>query len=116
MLLEDRDDAFLNHNANVPVGVLSVHVFGCQHLIMNGDSVPDSYQLYGKVSVGPLAKNTSVTTQTKRGKIIWNEILNFPVAVSRDLHSSFSQAVVYSSSHSCHTSLYRHDGSISWIT
>ena len=64
---------------------MSVHVFGCQHLIMDGDSVPDNYQLYGKVSVGPLAKNTSVTTQTKRGKITWNEVLNFPVVVSLNL-------------------------------
>jgi hypothetical protein len=49
---------------------------------MDGDSVPDNYQLYGKISVGPLAKSTSVTTQTKRGKIVWNEVLNFPILVS----------------------------------
>ena len=55
---------------------------------MDGDSVPDDYQLYGKVSVGPLAKNTSVTTQTKKGKIIWNEVLNFPTVVS-PLHCRF---------------------------
>ena len=61
---------------------MSIHVFGCQHLIMDGDSVPDNYQLYGKISVGPLAKSTSVTTQTKRGKIVWNEVLNFPILVS----------------------------------
>lgn len=64
-------------------GVLSVHVFGCQNLIVDGDSIPDNYELYGKVSVGTLAKNTSIATQTRKGKIIWNEVLNFPITVSQ---------------------------------
>lgn len=74
-------------NFSHQVGVLSVHVFGCQQLIMDGDSVPENYQLYGKLSVGPLAKNTSVRMQTKKGKIIWNEVLNFPILVSYILFS-----------------------------
>ena len=61
---------------------MSVHVFGCQHLIIDGESVPENYQLYAKVSIGPLAKSTSVIMQTKKGKIIWNEVFNFPIVVS----------------------------------
>ncbi|XP_028415755.1 C2 calcium-dependent domain-containing protein 6-like [Dendronephthya gigantea] len=74
-------------------GVLSVHVFGCQHLIMDGDSIPDSYQLYGKVSVGTLVKSTSVTTQAKKGKIIWNEVLNFPITIVSQMKDWSNQAV-----------------------
>ena len=57
---------------------------------MDGESVPDNYQLYGKVSVGPLAKSTSVNMQTKKGKIVWNEVFNFPIVVSPLLFNSFS--------------------------
>lgn len=92
-LLKDSDDVFLKHSANLPVGVLSVHVFGCQHLMLDGDSLPDSYIVYGKVSVGSVAKSTSVIQQTKRGKIVWNEILNFPITIIAQMKDWTNQVV-----------------------
>ncbi|XP_046841616.1 C2 calcium-dependent domain-containing protein 6-like isoform X3 [Xenia sp. Carnegie-2017] len=95
LLIEDREDAFLTLDANIPVGVLSVHVFGCQQLIMDGDSIPDTYRLYGNISVGSLAKNTSETMRKKKGKILWNEVLNLPVGIASQM-KHWSNQIVFS--------------------
>lgn len=93
LLLNDNDDVFLKQSATIPMGVLSVNVFGCQNLILDGDSVPDNYKLYGKVSVGSLGKSTSVTMQTKKGKPVWNEVLNFPITIASQMKDLSNQVV-----------------------
>ena len=60
-------------------------MFGCQHLILDGDSLPENYNVYGKLSVGYMAKSTSVNLEIKKGRVVWNEVLNFPITVSQAL-------------------------------
>lgn len=63
-------------------GVFAVHVFGAQNLYLDANFPPEHYGIYVQITVGSTTKCTSLQSPLKKGRVVWDEIRNFPVAVS----------------------------------
>ena len=70
-------------------GVFAVHIFGAQNLYLDANFPPEHYGIYVQITVGSTTKCTSLQSPFKKGRIVWDEIRNFPVTVSQEFRKAY---------------------------
>lgn len=67
----------------IQTGVFAVRVFGAQNLHLDATFPPEHYGIYVQITAGSTTKCTSLQSPFKKGRVVWDEIRNFPVTVSQ---------------------------------
>ena len=65
-------------------GVFAVHVFGCENIFLDQAFPSEHFGMYVRITAGSVTKCTSLQSPLKKGRVVWNEVRNFPITVSVD--------------------------------
>ena len=69
--------------------MFAVHVYGCQNLYMDANFPPEHFGIYVQITVGSMAKCTSLQSPFKKGRVVWDEIKNFSLTVSKSARKAY---------------------------